>query len=68
MQRSAWDWRERLSVAVAVVLFLVFLRPMFDVSHPMGSDNLTARLIAAVFMSALCSSGGAALLYLMLKA
>ena len=68
MRRSSWGWEERLSIAVVVVLFLAFLRPMFGISHPLGYENLTARLISAVIMSAMSSSFAGGILYIVLKA
>jgi hypothetical protein len=66
VRRSPWNWKERLLLAVAVVLFFLFLGPLFENSHPLGSENVTVRLIAAVLLSALCSAVGTLLLGFML--
>jgi hypothetical protein len=68
MRQSDWQWKERLSAVVAVLMFFVFLGPLFGVTYPMGSHNLTLRLICAVIWSAISGLGCGFFLYLFLKA
>jgi hypothetical protein len=67
MRRSSWQWKEKLSVAISVALFLIFLGPMFKQSHPMGSNDFTVRIIGDVFLSGISAVVGGAFLYFMLK-
>lgn len=63
-----WDRKEKICLGVAIAGFFILLRPMFDISHPMGSEDLTLRLIASVLLSATLSCGGSFMLYIFLKA
>lgn len=67
MQNRRWGWKEKLVIYAWNVLFFCLLRPMFDISHPFGSDDLTLRLIGTVVMSALLSGVLIALASLILE-